>query len=258
MGHMYDDTKTWNPFVGCDEKVAGCIYCKPSFKAQLKRQRCPKCKTYEPHYHPERLTRIPSAKRIFVCGTGDIRFATVPQFRAILEAVKAHSEKHPETEYFFQSKFPSIFNMYVNSLPKTAVIITTLETNRDTDYEKISKAPLPMRRWIEFRMVDHPRKILTVEPLLDFDLDIFKGMIISVKPLAVYIGYNSRPKQVKLPEPSWSKVRALIEALEAAGIEVRPKDLRRTSCKARISDISCGVDEVLIPEEECPCDRWKS
>jgi hypothetical protein len=44
----------------------------------------------------------------------------------------------------------------------------------------------------------------------------------------------------------------------AAGIEVRPKDLRRTSCKHRISDASCGLTDGLIPEDDCPCGAWST
>jgi len=31
---MYPDTKTWNPFVGCNYD---CVYCEKSFKRQFKR-----------------------------------------------------------------------------------------------------------------------------------------------------------------------------------------------------------------------------
>jgi len=57
---MYSDTKTWNPFVGC---LHGCVYCVPSFQAQVKRwgkKNCSLCYDYLPHPHPERLGKIPS------------------------------------------------------------------------------------------------------------------------------------------------------------------------------------------------------
>jgi hypothetical protein len=40
----------------------------------------------------------------------------------------------------------------------------------------------------------------------------------------VWLGYNSRPKSVKLPEPSPEKVQEFVGLL--AGIEVRGKELR--------------------------------
>lgn len=74
---MYKGVKTWNPFVGCK---FNCIYCYPSFRRQAKRRKkwCEKCYNYEPHFHPERLGRIPSAKMIFTCAYGDIAFAKAP------------------------------------------------------------------------------------------------------------------------------------------------------------------------------------
>ena len=75
---MYAGTKTWNPYKGCE---FDCIYCKPSFQKQAKRQKqlCDKCYSYEPHEHPERLHKIPNAEIIFVAGNGDISFAN-PKF----------------------------------------------------------------------------------------------------------------------------------------------------------------------------------
>jgi len=35
--------------------------------------------------------------------------------------------------------------------------------------------------------------MVTVEPILDFDLDTFVDGIVSISPKAVFIGYNSHP-----------------------------------------------------------------
>jgi len=78
--------------------------------------------------------------------------------------------------------------------------------------------------------LDFPRKVLTIEPILDFDLDIFSSWIKKLHDtgdlLYVYIGFNSKPKQVTLPEPSEEKVRKLINNMREHGIEVRGKELR--------------------------------
>ncbi len=72
-GNMYKAAKTWNPFKGCQ---FDCTYCRPSFQLQSKRQMhlCRKCYNYEPHCHEDRLTKIPSASIVFVCGNADISF----------------------------------------------------------------------------------------------------------------------------------------------------------------------------------------
>jgi len=74
--------------------------------------------------------------------------------------------------------------------------------------------------------LDYPRKVVTIEPVLDFDLEIFTEWIKSLNPEYVWIGYNSRPKQVKLPEPFEKKLTGFINDLNMAGIQIKGKDLR--------------------------------
>ena len=71
-----------------------------------------------------------------------------------------------------------------------------------------------------------PRKVVTIEPVLDFDLMEFPQMIKALAPEYVWLGLNSRPKQVPLPEPSSLNLGKLIIDLEYLGMEVRRKDLR--------------------------------
>ena len=87
---MYDNTKTWNPSVGC---CYNCIYCEPSFQAQLKRRKraCLDCYEYTPHTHKERLKRIPSAEIVFVSGCGDISFCSPGYTRQIIDRIKEHN-----------------------------------------------------------------------------------------------------------------------------------------------------------------------
>ena len=62
---------------------------------------------------------------------------------------------------------------------------------------------------------------------MDFDLEPFAKMIISIKPKAVFIGYNSHPKATPLSEPTWDKFLALWRLLRRNGIRVLPKETRR-------------------------------
>ena len=104
--------------------------------------------------------------------------------------------------------------------------MTTLETNRDEGYSGVSKAPLPSVRYGQFLGLLYPRKALTIEPVMDFDLEPFLKWIIDLDPEYVWLGFNSRPKHVVLPEPSYEKVLELIGALAARNIEIKAKDLR--------------------------------
>ena len=235
---MYDNTATWNPFKGCN---FNCIYCKPSFQQQSKRwgkNNCKKCYNYEPHFHPERLDRIPSADIIFVCGSGDISFATDEQVDQIIKAIKDHNPRKDKT-YYFQSKNPKTFKRFKDKLPDNCVLITTIETDKDefqkyseeNDYflynykEHVSKAPLPRKRLADFWEIEYPRKVITIEPIMRFSYN-FSAEIKVNKPEYVWIGFNTRPEQVDIPEPSEDQVKRLIKDLMDAGIEVKGKDLR--------------------------------
>lgn len=232
---MYDGVEVWNPFVGC--KFA-CTYCVPSFQAQAKRQRqnCERCYTYEPHEHPERLATMPKGgkgKMLFVCSSGDLGWAAQDFTSKVIRRVREY-----DGDVLLQSKEPQWLGLYVDRFPPNMILGTTLETNRDEGYAGISKAPPPTKRWEQFRQLQWPRKCVTVEPIMDFDLADFVDMLTCVHgerhaahsrtmhPEHVWIGYNSRPKQAELPEPSPEKVMALMERLVQAGVEVRPKDLR--------------------------------
>lgn len=205
---MYEETNTWNPAVGCNWD---CIYCKDSFQAILKRfqgKKCEGCRTYKPHYHPERFNKIPSgSKNIFVFGNGDVSFYdkefVIKTIMVISNYISRHKNNAKKT-FYFQSKNPICFEKYLDyfkAIPNV-VLLTTLETNRDEGYEKISKAPPPTKRALDFKELDFPRKIITIEPIMDFDLYPFFLMIDKIDPMMIYMGYNSRPKKISLPEPS--------------------------------------------------------
>lgn len=222
---MYKDTATWNPFIGC---YFDCVYCKPSFQNNYYfKMHHKNCGLYTPHEHSERLTlkKIPNERIIFVCGNSDIAFAN-PQFmKKAFEVMKQDTRE--DRIWLLQSKHPECFNPYLNDLPENTILLTTLETNRDYYYYKVSKAPPPSKRYEAFKNLKYPKKIVTIEPIMPFDLEEFADMIASINPLAVFIGYNSHPKQVHLLEPNMEKTLDLIVRLKLKGIRVLTKELRK-------------------------------
>ena len=237
---MYKGAKTWGVFVGCK---FDCAYCVPTFKRQAKRQKqnCPKCYGFGPHSHEERLARIPSADIIFIAGYGDISFCPPKDTRKIIEAIKKHNAKCPHKVYYLQSKRPEYFEQFLTELPDNVILVTTLETNRDYGYEHISKAPPPSERYRQFMALDYSRKVVTIEPVMDFDLDVFTEWIRKINPECVWVGFNSHPKSVKLPEPSNEKLVALLDNIDGMGIEVRTKDLRGIEWEPMVR---CKPEEV--------------
>ena len=62
---------------------------------------------------------------------------------------------------------------------------------------------------------------ITIEPILDFDVDILISWLSILKPNFVNIGADS--KHCKLPEPSDDKIRALVAGLQERGITIKKK-----------------------------------
>jgi hypothetical protein len=222
---MYKNAKTWNPFKGCG---FDCSYCFTSFRLQAKRQmhNCAECYEYRPHFHPERLRKISSSPIVFVCGNGDLAFATFDQREAIIAEITRHTRRHPQKTFYLQSKRPECFRPHLATLPPSAVLVTTLETNRDRGYEVVStKAPLPSERYRQFLDLEYQRKIVTIEPVMDFDVDIFASWIINIAPELVYLGFNSK-KKPKLLEPAPSKLAKFTAMVSTAGIDILGKTMR--------------------------------
>ncbi len=238
MSNMYPDAKTVNFFVGCEYD---CVYCRPSFQRQLKRVagvlNCQECYDYSPHYHPERLatSKIPSAPIVFVDGTGDITFCKYSYMRKTFKVIEKHRPQMDKT-YYFQSKNPVCFTPYLDWFLENqdiVILVTTLETNRDAGYREISQAPLPTARFNDFYDLDYPRKVLTIEPVLDFDLEDFVDMVLKLhrQDTLEYVWFGFDSKNCGLPEPSIEKAQMFVDVLQSFGIEVRGKTLRGVKLK---------------------------
>uniref|UniRef100_A0A7C4KH50 DUF5131 family protein n=1 Tax=Anaerolinea thermolimosa TaxID=229919 RepID=A0A7C4KH50_9CHLR len=221
------DTKSWNPFVGCK---FDCVYCKDSYKKLLQWNGrilgCRKCMKYEPHIHPERLKRMPSDRVIFVVSNGDISFCSPSFANRIVNFMREDRKK--DRVFLMQSKNPACFANLLHRLPENTVLMTTIETNRDSGYSTVSKAPLPSQRFQDFLQLAWPRKAMVMEPILEFDLDIIKEWAMALKPEVIFIGLESHRK-CTLPEPSNSAVEELHRELRGLGFETRDK----ADCKYR-------------------------
>jgi hypothetical protein len=68
-------------------------------------------------------------------------------------------------------------------------------------------------------------KYVTIEPILDFDLDEMVDLIKRCEPIQVNIGADSGNH--KLPEPSKEKVLQLIDVLNEFTLVKRKKNLKR-------------------------------
>jgi hypothetical protein len=228
---MYHENRYFpNVFVGCGHD---CVYCKPSFQAQAKRQmhRCNLCYNFLPHLHPERLTkRSPKTvgdQFVFFPKGGDIVFASSNE----LAILRQYIEDNSQTTFLVQSKNPKVF-WELRPYPDNLILGITLETNRSVfngdlrfrSYSDISKAPLPDTRGKDFLSIPCDRKFITVEPILEFNLEVLAYWIKAIAPKAVYVGYDT--KGCGLPEPKLAETLELIQRLRSDGFVVREKTLR--------------------------------
>ena len=212
---------TFNPVVGCGH---GCYdgNCWARKLFQLRR------KTYhydwdfsEPHVFPERLKQVPKLRgNVFVCDMGDMFGELVPSrwIGAVLRACQGNRE----ALFFFETKNPARYQEFLGQFPKNSVLSTTIETNRD-EYTSW-KAPSRATRVLAMKELAWPRKHVSVEPIMDFDMDPFVEIIRSIGPELVSVGYDNYKSG--LVEPSLEKTTRFIEQLETF-TKVERKELRR-------------------------------
>jgi protein gp37 len=214
MGKMFKTiTQTWNPFTGCKWD---CTYCwaRKLAEGKLKKQYP---NGFVPEFHENRVNRkFKAGEFVFVSSMGDISFC-----ENLYPEIIGNIEDNPKTNFLLQTKNPAMF--VANDFPPNVYTGATIETNRDIT---VSKAPHPRHRALDMIMNQHPYKFLSIEPVMDFDLEIFSTWIHDISPEIVEIGADNYHNN--LTEPSWEKVTRLIDILTLHGVKVVEKDgLRR-------------------------------
>ena len=213
---MYDwITHTHNHLGGeCPHK---CVYCS----IQDMQKRFPELPYSGPLCLREKefAVQYGSGKTIFIENCNDLFADGVP--REFIERILDHCRRWPDNTYVFQTKADllMVHNLYYDDLfPPDFVLGVTVETNRENDR---GNAPFRQDRLVDFGNIGFCKKFITIEPIMDFDLEEFAELLIAASPSFVNIGADS--KGHGLPEPSFEKVMRLVDLLKAAGIEVREK-----------------------------------
>ncbi len=237
MGRMYAERKgNIAVFRGC---AFNCCYC--AFRRMLKLSNCQKCRDFEPHSHMEVLEKKPPKTKkgqfLTVALSSDISFMDDDEFCKVLD----YCSKWGDRTFLIQSKNPGYFLGLEDRIPSNVIIGTTIETNRLVTsnlakntcfyndgshyFIPVSKAPASNIRYEVMLSLDC-RKSVTIEPILDFDVDIMEKYIKDIKPEIVCIGYNSHPEKNEMPEPTLYKVDKFVGILKKSGINVRLKLIR--------------------------------
>lgn len=211
-GNMYNFVShTWNTIKG--ECSHDCLYCYMKRWGKL---------------NPVRFDRgelnvdLGENNFIFVGSSNDM-FADSIDPRWI-SATLDHCMKYENNKYLFQSKNPAKMFEYV--FPRERVLCATIETNRDY---KISKAPsVNLRAYAikELKRKENYKTMITIEPIIDFDLSEMVDLIKTANP--DYINIGACTGGHGLPEPSKGKVKELIEALSEINVNLKSNLKRLT------------------------------
>lgn len=218
MSRMFKSIdKTWNVFVGCR---FDCTYCNARKTALTRLKHLDRYKDgFKPHLVESELKKtFKPGEFIFVSYMGDIAHASQYEFSQILSRIR----QFPKTDFLLCSKSPGTFYRFGIDIPDNVILGTTIESNFDYGH---SKAPTPEVRWKSLGVLNNPRKFLSIEPIMDFDLFTMLKWIKARKPEIIEVGADNYHNN--LPEPPWEKVEKLLtnlraicpQVIEKAGLE---------------------------------------
>ena len=157
-------------------------------------------------------------KTIFIEHMNDLFAKDVPE--EFIKRVIGHCNLYPNNTYMFQTKNTERYNKWFDVFPKNTILGTTIETNRVIN--GISEAPKPTDRayWMT-KIPEKFKRFITIEPVLNFDVEIFATMMGDINPDFINLGADS--KNHNLPEPTVEKIMAFVEELKKYNIELREK-----------------------------------
>jgi len=215
MGRMFKSiTRTWNVFKGCR---FNCTYCSARGLALHRLSKSPRyADGFRPGLVEQELRRtFKPGEFIFVAYMGDIAFATSGEVGRILDRI----EQFPDTRFLFCSKSPRCYSLWGRRIPDNVVLGTTIETNRD---HGLSLAPSPLVRFSWLTAICHSHKFVSIEPVMDFDIDHMLNWLITIRPEIIEVGADNYHN--RLPEPQPEQLEGLLAALRSFCPAVIEKD----------------------------------
>ncbi len=211
MSNMYEEVEmTWNPLGGeCSHK---CSYCYVN-SWKKRSEACRKKYSGEIRLYESEFKGKLKGK-VFVCSMNDLFADTVPD--EMIYRIVEHCKKFEnDAEFLFQSKntvnMSNFHGIHKNIFPKNSIFCTTIEAD--------GKGMMTRALWLA--NIQGIRQI-TIEPIMDFNLNELVEIIYNGKPHRVAIGADSKKNNLK--EPSKGQVEDLIKALKLFVPEVILKD----------------------------------
>lgn len=200
-GDMYEFiTHTWNPIKG--RCYHDCAYCYMKSMVQNPRPIYLDASELEGTFQRNQFIFIGSSTDEFA---SDVPSEWISKVLDFCIQATSHQADGQKTRFLIQTKNPErILEFIDHPLFKTRqiVVCTTIETNRHYP-EIMNNAPLPRQRAEAMaKIAEHGIKTyVTIEPIMDFDLDEMIALIKMCNPEQVNIGAESKHR-VQIPQPS--------------------------------------------------------
>lgn len=212
-------TCTWNPLGG--ECLHRCTYCWARKLAVEKKMMKYQGKPYV--VKEELKRRFKPGDFVFVSDMLDLfgDWVLTECISDVFNVIRGF----PETQFLFLTKNPKRYFYLEDALPQNCVLGCTIESNENYCLG-FSPSQTDRLRWMEAMndILVKYRRFISVEPILNFDVERFANALLNAKPWAVAVGYDNYGN--KLEEPPLAKTLLLIEILKKAGIKVYKKTLR--------------------------------
>lgn len=207
-GNMYPDKDTWNPLAG--DCYHNCIYCYRNNWKKRSRN-CDRKYSGEIRLWENSFNSLGEGNEIFVCSMTDLFANNVPSI--YIDKIIRYCRNYSNT-YLFQTKNPRRFSEFIDIFPQNTILGTTIESNRYD--ENLSRAPSTRERaqWmanLKLNLNDKYKFMVSIEPVIKFDLDKLVTMIRDVLPDYISIGADS--KSNGLEEPTKDELKKLIKKL---------------------------------------------
>lgn len=218
-GHILDFvTHTSNPVLGAC--IHDCAYCfrksvgaKFGFSEELRLNfqelDCSYCK----------------GNTIFVGASSDLFAENIPT--GWISAVLKKCDESSENNYVFQTKNPFRYFDFLEkpffSKRDQILLGTTIESNRNEPV--LSNAPKIEERLEAIHLLAGfgYKTMVSVDPIVEFDIQPLVGMLMHAKPSLVTIGCNTLDHVFHLPEPSKEDILLLAKELEQfTTVSLRP------------------------------------
>ena len=203
-GNMFDFiTHTWNPIKGACQHDCTYCYMKRWGEGRLKTPRFVKS---------EMKTDLGKNNFIFIGSSIDIFADNISGewicYNVLTKAIGYNNK------YLLQTKNPARYLKIYDDwlIPQKFILSTTIETDLFIPEIMRNSPPPEDRACAMAKLPKEYKRMLTIEPIMKFDLDRLLKLIMLVNPQQINIGADTMNK--KLPEPSADELRYFIGCLE--------------------------------------------